>query len=649
MEASFCKRVLLSALLVFSDLAGVEAPAVSDRAQQSRCSVKVTAVRKIESAAAAAGIRHLAGLDTCRRADGGGALVTTHFQLAESSKLLAELHERLPPHNDPAGVLAPLGGCADLVAQHDCSGGAIPASVQERMQGITLAQLCPASCPMLENDAATDTAAAADLLRSPLTQPALGCSKGPSTTPTCPRAVVVSLPTGGPIRSYLLRVYAAPNASDGASLPMVAELSLAVAPVPWGKRDQAEDEDSTERTVAQLPRHSALLPTPFAGFAEHNAVVTTPLRRHLRIGNRYNFEVVLGGAEAVALVPAQAVQETARKRQYSRWVHLAPAENETPETGIIRWRGSAVVRAVGGLMLMAQFGSSNYDALVRFEATDDGRLVNGSTGVDFNHAWHTPVRIMPSPAFMGDLGVSPLSHPYSEIFLDGPHMTMKLATKRPVRLRVHTSSEEQEMLRGISKPDDEGHLCKAAESAESSSNWEGAVWEQPRVLITHNEANTEHTIYVHWDHPDTPPTSDRTRDISISGARLLKIYAADLATADDSTQLDRGWPQILEYFVWVAPSMPSAVATTGATILRGIASSLGGWLSGSATDSSPRSFVPLKRESAGAALDPLSVQRHLRSLPTNTTDTVESLVQHFLSSHFFLQKVRSWRRKSWYS
>ena len=129
----------------------------------------------------------------------------------------------------------------------------------------------------------------------------------------------------------------------------------------------------------ELPRRSSLLPTPYTTFATLRAVLTSPLRRHLRIGIRYNFEVVLGDdVGAVALVPAHAVQRAAHNRWRSRWVHLAPAEGMAPKEGIVRWRGSAVIKAPGGLMLMAQVNSSDYDALVLFETTDDENFVNGS-------------------------------------------------------------------------------------------------------------------------------------------------------------------------------------------------------------------------------------------------------------------------------
>ena len=68
-------------------------------------------------------------------------MVTVHFQLAENAELLAELHEQLPPQNDPAGALGAPGACADVVAQHGCSGGTLPAAVREKIRGSTLAEL----------------------------------------------------------------------------------------------------------------------------------------------------------------------------------------------------------------------------------------------------------------------------------------------------------------------------------------------------------------------------------------------------------------------------------------------------------------------------------------------------------------------------
>ena len=549
----------------------------------------------------------------------GGALVTVHFQLGENAELQAELHEQLPPQNDPAGALGAPGACADVVAQHGCSGGTLPAAVRERIRGSSLAELCPASCAVQGNsNAATDAETAAELLRSPLTQPALGCTR--KSAAACPRAVVVSLPTGGPVRSYLLRVYAAPSAAAGAELPMAVELSLAVAPVPWGAPSHTEDRDTNQAAAVSLPRRSALLPIPFSGFAVHRAVLTSPLRRHLRIGARYNFEVALGGdAQAVALVPTQAEQGILQNSRRLRWVYLAPAEDVSPKAGIVRWRGSSVIRAGGGLMLMAQFGTGNYDALVQFEATDDQLLVNGSTGVTGDQAWKTAVRIIRAPGSTreGDLGLQPVSHPYSEVFLDGLHMTMTLVTKRAARLRVQISSEQQQIVRVDPNTDKEDQSCKASEVAKDSRDAIGAVWEQPRVLITHNGAYTEHTIYVHWDHPDAKLPSDNENDSD--AGRVLQIYAADLVTAD----LNQGWPLVLEYSVWVAPIRPG-IALDTRTLLRGLASALGGWLSGSNVGSGGPSFVPLKQESSG---DQHAVHRHLQNLPGNATDSIESLVR----------------------
>lgn len=495
---------MAAALLLQLASHATEAPD-TDHTQQT-CSVKVSVERKFDGPAAAAGVQRLAGLDTCRRADGGGALVTAHFQLAEGAELLAELHEQLPPHNDPTGVLGPPGACADLVALHGCDDASEhPATLPEAARGSTLAELCPASCPPPGDDNdAEKAAAAAELLRSPLTQPAVGCG----WSSNCPRAVLLSLPTGGPARSYLLRVYAAPAGSDGSGLPMVVELSLAVAPVPWRvAHDRREDGTSAAAGVA-LPRRSALLPTPFSAFAPRRAVLTTPLRRHLRIGVRYNFEVMLGvDAEAVALVPSQAVQPAAGSgsTRRPRWVHLARAEGIAAKDGVVRWRGSAVVKGTGGgLMLMARFasgdrtGGGNYDALVQFETTDDLQLVNGSTGVTDAMAWRTPVHIMSDA---GDLGVRPLSHPHSEIILrDGPHLTMTLATKRAARLRVQTSTVD--LVEAADDDDSDSGTCgDRTDESKQRQQQLGAAWEQPRVLVTHDAGGTEHTIYVHWDHP----------------------------------------------------------------------------------------------------------------------------------------------------
>lgn len=599
-------------LLFCSDSNAVAAPDVAGvSTAQQPCSVKTSVVRHFEAQAAAAGVRHLAGLDTCVRADGNGALVTVHFQLAHSAELLAELHEHFPPQNDPAGALGAPGACADLVAQHGCAGDSLPPAILERIRGNTLGELCPASCLSPKDDATTKAVTAAELIRSALIQPALGCSR---STPACPRAVLVSLPTGGPVNSYILRMYAARSAHDGAELPLVVELSLAVLPVPWGTRDHGEASDTVAAGAAaphhflQLPRRSTLLPTPYSAFAAHRAVLTSPLRRHLRIGARYNFEVITAtDIQAVALVPAQAEQGAVQSRWRPRWIHLAPAEGIAPKPGIVRWRGSAAIKALGGLMLMAQSSSDNYDALVLFETTDDARLVNGSTGVTGDRAWRTPVRIIPSES-IGDLGLQPLSHRYSEIFLADPHMTMTLATKRAVRLRVQTANGEQQVLHVEAGKDEVDHdTCTDGESET------GAVWEQPRVLVTHNDAHTEHTIYVHWDHADEAFSS------ASDGNRLLQIYAADTATADNSSALNQGWPQVLEYSVWISSSKHGTVPTT----MHDLAASLGGWLTGSTVGSGPPSFVPLKQTRSG---DSLSVHLHLQNLPSSAADSLEGLV-----------------------
>ena len=57
--------LLLGALLLLLPDAAV------DTAPDPVCSVKATVLRQFEAPAAAAGVRHLTGLDTCRRADGG--------------------------------------------------------------------------------------------------------------------------------------------------------------------------------------------------------------------------------------------------------------------------------------------------------------------------------------------------------------------------------------------------------------------------------------------------------------------------------------------------------------------------------------------------------------------------------------------------
>ena len=170
--------------------------------------------------------------------------------------------------------------------------------------------------------------------------------------------------------------------------------------------------------------------------------------------------------------------------------------------------------------------------------------------------------------------------------------------------------------------EDQSRDCssKMCDSAENGCNSIGAAWEQPRALVTHNEANTEHTIYVHWDHPDAQTASNG--DSGSDGGRLLQIFAADIVTADNVTGLNQGWPQVLEYCVWVSPDKHGSIADAGGTSLRGLASSLGGWLSGS-IGSAPPSFLPLKRQSSG---DPISVHRHLQNLPRNVSKSVESLV-----------------------
>ena len=155
-------------------------------------------------------------------------------------------------------------------------------------------------------------------------------------------------------------------------------------------------------------------------------------------------------------------------------------------------------------MLMARFasgdrtGGGNYDALVQFETTDDLQLVNGSTGVTDAMAWRTPVHIMSDA---GDLGVRPLSHPHSEIILrDGPHLTMTLATKRAARLRVQTSTVD--LVEAAGDDDSDSGTCgDRTDESKQRQQQLGAAWEQPRVPVTHDAGATEHTIYVHWDHP----------------------------------------------------------------------------------------------------------------------------------------------------
>lgn len=60
--------------------------------------------------------------------------------------------------------------------------------------------------------------------------------------------------------------------------------------------------------------------------------------------------------------------------------------------------------------------------------------------------------------------------------------------------------------------------------------------------------------------------------------------------------------------MWVAP--PPEGKASGGELLRGIASSLGGWLSGSSGVEAP-SFLPLRRDRTG---DALGVQQHVQNL-----------------------------------
>ena len=245
-----------------------------------------------------AGLKHVPGMQTCLQADDGGALVTSHFLLARGAELLAELREVSPPAGHP-------------------------------------------------------TTPEGELLRSPLLQPAAvpGCG-GRSAAAHCPTAVLVSLPTAGPRRSYTLRIYAAPGA-DGSqrSLPMALELSLALEPVPW------------RASAPHLPSLTTPFPTPFAEFAPRRAVLTTPLRRYLAVGARYNFEVSVADALGVA-VRGPGIG--------ARWAHLAPAEGQVPKDGMVRWRGSAAIRKADGLMLMAKFvEGDNYDVLLQFEGSEN--------------------------------------------------------------------------------------------------------------------------------------------------------------------------------------------------------------------------------------------------------------------------------------
>ena len=586
--------LLLLLLLLGCGVCPVAAPTAAPADQL--CGVRTGQLRQFQAPAAAAGLLHLgAGLDTCRRADGGGALVATHFQVAPGAGLLAELHEQLPPVNDPAGALGGVGACAALVLAHGCAAAAaaqgdeaaaatLPADLLGRLRGVTLAQLCPASCPGPAAGPAAAKASAAELLRSPLLQPAAGCGR---SADSCPRAVLLSLPTGGVVRSYTLRVYAAPAGFARDSLPLAAELSVVVAPVPW--RDAA----AAAAVPCRLPERSALFPTPFSAFTPSNAVLITPLRRHLALGARYNFEVAVADAEAVALVPAQSAQGAQARRP---WVHLAPAEGVAPKDGVVRWRGSAEIKASGELMLMAKFSEgATYDALVNYEATADPALADQScSGVSVEEAWQTPVHIMPSA--MSSLDLRPVSHPYGEIFLDDPHLTLTLTTRSGARLRVKTSSDGESVDGSV---DSDPEICVEAGSSDSK-----LPWEQPRIYVTHNCAGTEHTVFVHWNHPD------------LKSGRLLKVYVADLAMANGPA--GTGWPQVLEYSVWVAPP---EVRTAG-QLLGGIASSLGGWLAGAGLGGA--SFVPLRRERAGSVL---AVEEHVNSLPHEAAATASSLAE----------------------
>ena len=289
-----CCLALAAALLV-----GRTEPQPAPASPQAQtCTATVAETQRVAENADKAGLKHVPGMQTCLQADDGGALVTSHFLLARGAELLAELREVSPPKGQP-------------------------------------------------------TTPEGELLRSPLLQPAAvpGCG-GRSAAAHCPTAVLVSLPTAGPRRSYTLRIYAAPGA-DGSqrSLPMALELSLALEPVPW------------RAAAPHLPSLSTPFPTPFAEFAPRRAVLTTPLRRYLAVGARYNFEVSVADALGVA-VRGPGIG--------ARWAHLAPAEGQVPKDGMVRWRGSAAIRKADGLMLMAKFvEGDNYDVLLQFEGSEN--------------------------------------------------------------------------------------------------------------------------------------------------------------------------------------------------------------------------------------------------------------------------------------
>ena len=139
-----------------------------------------------------------------------------------------------------------------------------------------------------------------------------------------------------------------------------------------------------------------------------------------------------------------------------------------------------------------------------------------------------PVHVVPAAA--SELGLRPVSHPHAEIPLqDQAHLVLRLATTQPARLRVQTDE--------IDNPEDD--TCADPEEAEGAA--EGAPpWEAPRVYPAHDAAGREHTVHVHWDHPDAAGSS----------GRMLRIYAAGLDVARGDQEA--GWPLALEYEVRVS-------------------------------------------------------------------------------------------------
>ena len=139
-----------------------------------------------------------------------------------------------------------------------------------------------------------------------------------------------------------------------------------------------------------------------------------------------------------------------------------------------------------------------------------------------------PVHVVPAAA--SQLGLRPVSHPHAEILLqDQAHLVLRLATTQPARLRVQTHE--------IDNPEDD--TCADPEEAGGAA--EGAPpWEAPRVYAAHDAAGREHTVHVHWDHPDAAGSS----------GRMLRIYAAGLDVARGDQEA--GWPLALEYEVRVS-------------------------------------------------------------------------------------------------